>query len=98
MTIANKGGGLRHINLKGLNRYLCHFHFKMEGISMLMDISLGDYREMMDIFHGATQIVTPEILFLCMVMVQFPLHMFSFGAPWTFTKITKTVVSFLRSH
>ena len=50
-TVPKKGGERRPIiNLKGLNRFIPHIHFKMEGIQSLRDIVLpGDFMIKLDL-------------------------------------------------
>ena len=104
-TVPKKDGGRRPIiNLKSLNKFIPHHHFKMEGIHSLRDIVLqGDFMIKLDlkdaffsvpVHHSFQKYLgfkweDREYLFQCM-----PFGLTS--APRIFTKLMRPVVTILR--
>ena len=97
--VPKKDGHRPIINLKKLNRFIPHNHFKMEGVHMLKDLlRKGDWMAKVDqkdtYLTGKTgntgvQVGERDI------SIQLP----TFGlscAPWVFTKITRAAASVLR--
>ena len=106
-TIPNKGGGRRQIiNLKYLNKFLPHLHFKMEGIPTIRDvINPGDFMFKLDLNNAYFMIPVSEDhqMYLSFQWKERCFHFtcLPFGlstAPWAFTKVTCPVVQFLRSR
>ena len=106
-TVPKKGGERRPIiNLKGLNRFVAHNHFKMEGIPTLRDlITPGDFMFKLDLKDAYFTVpIHPSHRKYLRFRWKGEVYQFTclpFGlstAPHTFTKITKPVVSFLRGR
>ena len=103
--VPKKGGGLRPIiNLKKLNEFIPHHHFKMEGIHMLKDLlKQGDFMAKIDLkdAYFAVPISKSDRRYLRFrwkdKIYQFNCLPFGLScAPWVFTKITKAVTAVLR--
>ena len=103
--VPKKDGGYRPIiNLKRLNEFVPHHHFKMEGIHMLKDLLIkGDFMAKIDLkdAYFAVPISEPDKKHLRFrwkgQMYQFNCLPFGLScAPWVFTKITKAVAAVLR--
>ena len=103
--VPKKDGGHRPIiNLKRLNYFVPHHHFKMEGIHMLKDLlKQGDFMAKIDLkdAYFAVPISEPDKKYLRFrwksQMYQFNCLPFGLScAPWVFTKITKAVAAVLR--
>ena len=101
--VPKKDGGHRPIiNLKSLNNFVPHHHFKMEGIYMLKDLLKagglhGQDRPEGRLFCGANKRTGQEISEVQMQTYQFNCLPFGLScAPWVFTKITKAVATVLR--
>ena len=104
--VPKKDGGHRPIiNLKRLNEFVIHHHFKMEGIhNMLKDLlKKGDFMAKIDLkdAYFAVPISEPDKKYLRFrwkgQMYQFNCLPFGLSyAPWVFTKITKAVAAVLR--
>ena len=102
-----KKGGERHpiVNLKGLNRFIPHIHFKMEGTQSLRDIVLpGDFMIKLDLkdAYFSIPIHPSHWKFLTFRWKQtfFQFTCLPFGlssAPRVFTKVMKPVITYLRS-
>ena len=106
-TVPKKGGGRRPIiNLKYLNSFLPHLHFKMEGLSTVRDIiTRGDYMFKLDLKDAYFMFPVAEqhqkYLSFQWETKFFHFTCLPFGlstAPWTFTKVTRPVVQFLRAR
>jgi hypothetical protein len=104
-VIPKSSGGFRPIgNLKGLNRFVDHFHFKMEGISVMnVMVRKGDFFTKIDLQDAYLTIpIHPEHRKYLQFVWEGALFQFSFlcfglsSAPWSFTKILKPLVAFLR--
>lgn len=105
--IPKSSGGFRPIiNLKSLNRFVEHLHFKMEGVNIMKGMMRkGDFFTKIDL-QGAylTISIHPEHKKFLQFLWEGSLFQFSslcFGlasAPWTFTKILKPLVAFLRKR
>ena len=104
--VPKKDGGHRPIiNLKKLNQFVKPQHFKMESINMLKDIlKRGDYMTKVDLkdayfmvplrgkHHNLTRFTWKGSTF------QFNCLPFGLSsAPWVFTKITRPIMTVLRS-
>ena len=105
-TVPKKDGGRRPIiNLKALNRFIPHLHFKMEGIQDLRDIVLpNDYMIKLDLKDAylLIPIFPPHQRYLSFTWNHqvFKFTCLPFGlssAPRTFTKVMRPVVAHLRS-
>ncbi len=106
-VIPKKSGGFRPvINLKGLNQYVVHRHFKMEGLPLLKHlIQPGDWLAKLDLKHAY---FTVPIHFADQELLQFKwqekIYQFNclpFGlssAPWAFTKMLKPLIAFFRAR
>jgi hypothetical protein len=106
-VIPKSSGGFRPIiNLKGLNRFVEHLHFKMEGVSVVRGmVREGDFFTKIDLQDAYLTIpIHPEHRKFLQFLWEGSLFQFSclcFGlssAPWTFTKILKPLVAFLRKR
>ena len=106
-VIPKSSGGFRPIiNLKGLNKFVDHFHFKMEGINVLKEmVRKGDFFTKIDLQDAYLTIpIHPGDRKFLQFMWEGSLFQFSclcFGlssAPWSFTKILKPVVAALRKR
>ena len=106
-TVPKKGGGRRPIiNLKPLNTFIPHYHFKMEGIQSLRDIILrNDYVLKLDLkdAYFAVPIHKQDQKYLAFKwegrMYRFTCLPFGLSnAPRVFTKIMRTVVAYLRAQ
>ncbi len=104
-VIHKSSGGFRPIvNLKGLNRFVDHFHFKMEGISVMKGmVRKGDFFTKIDLQDAYLTIsIHPEHRMYLQFVWEGALFQFSClcfclsSAPWSFTKILKPLVAFLR--
>ena len=101
---AEDGGHRPIINLKKLNEFIPHSHFKMEGIHMLKDLlRRGDFLAKIDLkdTYFAVPISTQDRKYLRFRWGKktFQFNCLPYGlscAPWVFTKITKAAVSVLR--
>lgn len=88
------------INLKSLNKFLEHLHFKMEGVSVLRGmVWKGDFFTKIDLQDAYLTIpIHPyhaKFLQLFWKGSLFHLLAFCFGlssSPWSFTKILKPLV------
>ena len=105
-TVPKKGGERRPIiNLKALNRFIPHVHFKMEGIQSLRELILpGDFMIKLDLkdAYFSIPIHTTQQRFLSFMWegqsYQFTCLPFGLSsAPRTFTKVMKPLVAYLRS-
>ena len=105
-TVPKKGGERRPIiNLKGLNRFIPHIHFKMEGIQSLRDIVLpGDFMIKLDLKDAYFSIpIHPshwKFLSFRWMHKIFQFTCLPFGlssAPRIFTKVMKPAITYLRS-
>ena len=105
-TVPKRGGERRPIiNLRNLNTFIPHTHFKMEGIHSLRDIILsGDFMIKLDLKEAyfAVPIHPTHQKYLSFrwkgQVFQFTCLPFGLSsAPRTFTKVMKPVVSYLRS-
>ena len=103
--VPKKDGGHRPIiNLKRLNEFIPHHHFKMEGIHMLKDLlKQGDFMAKIDLkdAYFAVPISEPDKKYLRFRWTgqTYQFNCLPFGlscAPWVFTKITKAVAAVLR--
>ena len=106
-TIPKKTGEQRLIiNLKGLNHYIPHVHFKMENIQQLQDILLpNDWMVKIDLKEAYYSVpIHPHSQDLLRIWWNGSPYKFTclpFGlssAPRTFTKLLKPVVAFLRQR
>ena len=104
-VIPKSSGGFRPIvNLKGLNKFVEQFHFKMEGVSVMKGmVRKGDYFTKLDLQDAylTIPIHSDDRKFLQFMwdgsLFQFSCLCFGLSsAPWTFTKILKPVVATLR--
>ena len=104
-VIPKSSGGFRPItNLKGLNKFVEHQHFKMEGLNVLKDIvRKGDFFTKIDLQDAYLTVpIHPDDKKFLQFRWGGSLFGFSclcFGlasAPWTFTKLVKPIVAFLR--
>ena len=105
-TVPKKGGEHRPIiNLKVLNRFIPHIHFKMEGIQSLRDIILpGDFMIKLDLKDAYFSIpIHPshrKFLSFRWKHKAFQFTCLPFGlssAPRMFTKVMKPVITYFRS-
>ena len=105
--VPKKDGGHRPIiNLKRVNQFIPHHHFKMEGIHMLKDLlRQGDFMAKIDLkdAYFAVQISEPDRKYLRFrwrdTVYQFNCLPFGLScAPWVFTKITKAATAVLRER
>ena len=92
------------VNLKGLNEYIVHHHFKMEGLHTLRELlKPGDWMAKVDLkdayfmipIHDANR---PLLRFMA-IECHYQFTCLPFGlscAPWAFTKILKPVAATLR--
>ena len=105
-TVPKKGGERRPIiNLKGLNRFIPHIHFKMEGIQSLRDIILPvDFMIELDLMDAYFSIpIHPshwKYLNFRWKHKAFQFTCLASGlssAPRIFTKVMKPVITYLRS-
>ena len=105
-TVPKKGGERRPIiNLKSLNKFVPHCHFKMEGIQSLRDIVLqGDFMIKLDLKDAylAIPIHPTHQKYLSFrwrnQVYQFTCLPFGLSsAPRTFTKTLKPVITYFRS-
>ena len=103
--VPKKDGGHRPIiNLKRLNNFIPHHHFKMEGIHMLKDLlRQGDLMAKIDLkdAYFVVPINGPDRKYLRFRWKEktYQFNCLPFGlscAPWVFTKITKAATSVLR--
>ena len=103
--VPKKDGGHRPIiNLKRVNQFIPHHHFKMEGIHMLKDLlKQGDFMAKIDVkdAYFAVPISEPDRKYLRFrwrnIIYQFNCLPFGLScAPWVFTKITKAATAVLR--
>lgn len=101
----SSGGHRMIINLKPINKFIEHMHFKMESLALLRDmVRKGDHFVKIDLTDAylSVPLFKPHRRF-----VQFrwngrcyQFRTLCFGlsiAPWAFTKILKPVVAYLRS-
>jgi hypothetical protein len=104
-VIPKSSGGFRPIiNLKSLNKFVEHLHFKMEGVSVLRGmVRKGDFFTKIDLQDAYLTIpIHPDhAKFLQFIwngaLFQFTCLCFGLSsAPWSFTKILKPLVAFLR--
>ena len=103
--VPKKDGAHRPIiNLKRLNNFIPHHHFKMEGIHMLKDLlEQGDFMakiHLKDIYF-AVPISKPDKKYLRFRWKSqtYQFNCLPFGLsciPWVFTKITKAVAAVLK--
>lgn len=102
-VIPKSSGGFRPIiNLKSVDKFVEHVHFKMEGVSVLRGIvRKGDFLRK-STFRMLTIPIHPNhAKFLQLIwdgsLFQFTCLCFGLSsAPWSFTKILKPLVAFLR--
>ncbi len=105
--IPKRAGGYRPIiNLKGLNKFLVHQKFKMEGISSVRHtVRKGDWLTKLDLKDAylTVPIFKDHRKYLrfrwgrdLFEFVSLPFGLSS--APWAFTKLLRVVVAFLRKR
>jgi hypothetical protein len=106
-VIPKKSGGFRPvINLKGLNQYVTHHHFKMEGLSFLKHlVQPGDWLAKLDLkdayFTVPMHLSDQELLQFRWQGKVYQFNCLPFGlssAPWAFTKLLKPLVAFFRER
>ena len=104
--VPKKNGQMRPvINLKRLNQWVSAEHFKMEGIPTLRDLlSPGDWFVKVDLKDAYFTVPIDSghhhYLRFMLGKEKYQFTCFPFGlscAPWTFTKVMKTVMILLRS-
>ena len=103
--VAKKEGGQRPvINLKALNRFVKHEHFKMEGLHILPNlIQSEDWMVKLDLKDASLQIPI-HVEHQHLLQFQWELNTYQFqcllfgltSAPRVFSKVMKPVVSALR--
>lgn len=102
----HSGGNRLIINLKPLNEFVHSFHFKMEGIHTLKDsVRPGDFFTKLDLKDAYLAIPVKENhrkflqFYFDGNIFQFKTLCFGLScSPWAFTKLLRTVVSFLHSR
>ncbi len=100
----SSGGFTPVVNLKDLNRFVDHFHFKMEGIRVMKGmVRKRDFFTKIDLQDAYLTIpIHPEHRKYLQFVWEGALFQFSclcFGLssdPWSLTKILKPLVAFLR--
>lgn len=106
-VIPKKAGGLRPvINLKELNCFIVHHHFKMEGlVHMKLLVSPNIWMAKLDLQDAylTVPVHATDQHYLQFIwggkIFQFTCLAFGLSsAPWAFTKLLKPVVSFLREQ
>jgi hypothetical protein len=103
--IPKKDGQMRSvINLRPLNQFLVHYHFKMEGMHIVRDLQKNDWMTRIDLKDAYFSIlINPQYQKFLRFKWQTRAYQFTclpFGlasAPRVFTKILHPVVGFLRS-
>ena len=105
-VVPKKDGGHRPIiNLKKLNQFVKPQHFKMESINMLKDIlKRGDYMTKVDLKDAYFMVPLRDkhrnLTRFTWKGSTFQFNCLPFGlssAPWVFTKITRPIMTVLRS-
>ena len=105
--IAKRSGGFRPIiNLRGLNQFLIHQKFKMEGISTVRHtVREGDWLAKLDlkdayltvpVYEGHRRFLRFKWGRDLFEFVSLPFGLSS--APWAFTKLLRVVVAYLRKN